>query len=166
MSTVQAHGDPAATAPGTATRGRRPGGCRAAAAGAAPASPASTACAPWRSPPCSSSTSTPPGCPAGFLGVDVFFVVSGFLITTLLVRERARTGTVDLPGFWTRRARRLLPALLLCVPASVLLARLTEGDLLVGIGRQVTGAAHLHVELARDRRRLRLLRRRRHRSCS
>ena len=79
--------------------------------------------------------------PGGFLGVDVFFVVSGFLITTLLVRERARTGTIDLPGFWTRRARRLLPALLLCVPASVLLARLSEGDLLVGIGRQVAGAA-------------------------
>ena len=79
--------------------------------------------------------------PGGFLGVDVFFVVSGFLITTLLVRERSRTGTIDLPAFWTRRARRLLPALLLCVPASVLLARLSEGDLLVGIGRQVTGAA-------------------------
>ncbi|HSO65959.1 MAG TPA: acyltransferase family protein [Ornithinibacter sp.] len=78
--------------------------------------------------------------PGGFLGVDVFFVVSGFLITTLLVRERTTTGRLDLPGFWTRRARRLLPALLVCVPASVLLARLTEGDLLVGIGRQVTGA--------------------------
>ena len=64
--------------------------------------------------------------PGGFLGVDVFFVVSGFLITTLLVRERAATGTVDLPAFWTRRARRLLPALLVCVPASVLLARHPE----------------------------------------
>jgi peptidoglycan/LPS O-acetylase OafA/YrhL len=79
--------------------------------------------------------------PGGFLGVDVFFVVSGFLITTLLVREHARAGHVDLPGFWTRRARRLLPALLVCVPASVLLARLTEGDLLVGVERQVLGAA-------------------------
>lgn len=78
--------------------------------------------------------------PGGFLGVDVFFVVSGFLITTLLVRERAATGRLDLPAFWTRRARRLLPALLVCVPASVLLARLSEGDLLVGIGRQVLGA--------------------------
>lgn len=78
--------------------------------------------------------------PGGFLGVDVFFVVSGFLITTLLLRERARTGTVDLRGFWTRRARRLLPALLLLVPSSVLLARVSEGDLLVGIGRQVLGA--------------------------
>ena len=78
--------------------------------------------------------------PGGFLGVDVFFVVSGFLITTLLVRERVTTGAIDLPGFWSRRARRLLPALLVCVPASVLLARLSEGDLLVGIERQVLGA--------------------------
>jgi peptidoglycan/LPS O-acetylase OafA/YrhL len=79
--------------------------------------------------------------PGGFLGVDVFFVVSGFLITTLLVREHATTGTVDLGSFWTRRARRLLPALAVMVPFAVLLARLTEGDLLVGIGRQVVGAA-------------------------
>ncbi|HYN68031.1 MAG TPA: acyltransferase family protein [Ornithinibacter sp.] len=79
--------------------------------------------------------------PGGFLGVDVFFVVSGFLITTLLVREKVATGRLDLPGFWARRARRLVPALLVCVPASVLLARLSEGDLLVGIGRQVLGAA-------------------------
>ena len=79
--------------------------------------------------------------PGGFLGVDIFFVVSGFLITTLLVRERVATGTIDLPGFWSRRARRLIPALVVCVPAAVLLARLSEGDLLVGIGRQVLGAA-------------------------
>ena len=56
------------------------------------------------------------------------------------MRERTTTGSLDLPGFWSRRARRLLPALLVCVPASVLLARLSEGDLLVGIGRQVVGA--------------------------
>jgi peptidoglycan/LPS O-acetylase OafA/YrhL len=79
--------------------------------------------------------------PGGFLGVDIFFVVSGFLITTLLVRERVSTGRIDLPGFWSRRARRLIPALVVCVPAAVLLARLSEGDLLVGIGRQVLGAA-------------------------
>lgn len=78
--------------------------------------------------------------PGGFLGVDVFFVVSGFLITTLLVREHTATGRVDLRTFWARRARRLLPALLLVVPSAVLLARLTESDLLVGVGRQVLGA--------------------------
>jgi peptidoglycan/LPS O-acetylase OafA/YrhL len=49
--------------------------------------------------------------PGGFLGVDVFFVISGFLITTLLLREHAATGGVSLVAFWRRRARRLLPAL-------------------------------------------------------
>jgi len=78
--------------------------------------------------------------PGGFLGVDVFFVISGFLITTLLVREHDRDGSIDLRGFWTRRARRLLPALLVLVPSVILLARLVETDLLVGIRRQAVGA--------------------------
>ena len=47
----------------------------------------------------------------GFLGVDLFFVLSGFLITSLLVDEFGRTGGISLPGFWSRRVRRLLPAL-------------------------------------------------------
>ena len=54
-----------------------------------------------------------PGFRAGFLGVDIFFVLSGFLITTLLLTERNRRGRISLPDFWARRARRLLPALLL-----------------------------------------------------
>lgn len=78
--------------------------------------------------------------PGGFLGVDVFFVVSGFLITTLLLREIDRSGRIDLPTFWRRRARRLLPPLLLVVVVSVSVARLVGGDLLVGIGRQTLGA--------------------------
>jgi peptidoglycan/LPS O-acetylase OafA/YrhL len=49
----------------------------------------------------------------GFLGVDTFFVLSGFLITTLLVVEFRRGGVIRLGAFWSRRARRLLPALLL-----------------------------------------------------
>ena len=53
----------------------------------------------------------------GFLGVDVFFVLSGYLITTLLVREHAATGRIDLRAFWSRRARRLLPALLAVLTA-------------------------------------------------
>jgi peptidoglycan/LPS O-acetylase OafA/YrhL len=48
--------------------------------------------------------------PGGFLGVDVFFVISGYLITSLLLSEFRRTGRVDLVRFWLRRARRLLPA--------------------------------------------------------
>ncbi|MEY2451341.1 MAG: hypothetical protein QOD92_915 [Acidimicrobiaceae bacterium] len=49
----------------------------------------------------------------GFLGVDLFFALSGFLITTLLVLEYRPTSTIRLAAFWTRRARRLLPAVLL-----------------------------------------------------
>jgi peptidoglycan/LPS O-acetylase OafA/YrhL len=47
----------------------------------------------------------------GLLGVDVFFVLSGYLVTSLLLSEHARTGTLRLRQFWVRRARRLLPAL-------------------------------------------------------
>lgn len=49
----------------------------------------------------------------GFIGVDVFFVLSGFLITALLLREHEDAGTIGLGRFWSRRVRRLLPALLL-----------------------------------------------------
>jgi len=55
--------------------------------------------------------------PGGFLGVDAFFVLSGFLITSLLVDEWRKHGRIDLRAFWARRARRLLPALVLVVIA-------------------------------------------------
>ena len=51
-----------------------------------------------------------PGFAAGFIGVDVFFVLSGYLITLLLVGELDSSGTVQLGRFWARRARRLVPA--------------------------------------------------------
>ena len=54
---------------------------------------------------------------AGFLGVDVFFVLSGYLITALLLTERRREGHIDLLRFWGRRARRLLPAVLVLLAA-------------------------------------------------
>ena len=54
----------------------------------------------------------------GFVGVDVFFVISGFLITTQLLREVDRSGRVSLAGFWARRARRLLPAALVTLLAT------------------------------------------------
>ena len=56
--------------------------------------------------------------PGGFLGVEVFFVVSGFLITSLLIEERESTQRIDLKQFWIRRARRLLPALVVMLSAT------------------------------------------------
>ncbi len=56
--------------------------------------------------------------PGGFLGVEVFFVVSGFLITSLLIEERESTRSIDLKQFWIRRARRLLPALVVMLSAT------------------------------------------------
>ena len=56
--------------------------------------------------------------PGGFLGVEVFFVVSGFLITSLLIEERESTRRIDLKQFWIRRARRLLPALVVMLSAT------------------------------------------------
>lgn len=56
--------------------------------------------------------------PAGFLGVDVFFVISGFLITGQLMRERERSGRINLLRFYVRRARRLLPAAVAALAAT------------------------------------------------
>ncbi|WP_431914536.1 acyltransferase family protein [Nonomuraea jabiensis] len=58
----------------------------------------------------------------GFLGVDLFFVLSGFLITGLLLEELGRSGGLRLVAFWERRARRLLPALTVMVTSTLLLA--------------------------------------------
>jgi peptidoglycan/LPS O-acetylase OafA/YrhL len=59
----------------------------------------------------------------GFLGVDVFFVLSGFLITTLLLHEHANSGRIDFARFWSRRARRLLPAMFALIAGTALLGR-------------------------------------------
>lgn len=84
---------------------------------------------------------TPAVMPGGALGVDVFFVISGFLITGLLLRERESTGRLNLGHFWVRRARRLLPALAAVVVACGTAAVIIGGDLMVGLGRQILGAA-------------------------
>ena len=77
--------------------------------------------------------------PGGFIGVDVFFVVSGYLITALLVAEYRVHGRIALGRFWARRARRLLPALLVMVGVAAAVAALIGGDVLVGISWQLAG---------------------------
>jgi peptidoglycan/LPS O-acetylase OafA/YrhL len=62
--------------------------------------------------------------PGGFVGVDVFFVISGFLITGLLLKEAEQTGTISLSAFYARRAKRILPAATLVLLASALLTYL------------------------------------------
>lgn len=79
--------------------------------------------------------------PGGFLGVEVFFVISGYLITLLLLGEHEREGRVGLRAFWMRRARRLLPALFVMLGAlAVFMAFFdrrpmgqTRGDLVAGL---------------------------------
>ena len=63
----------------------------------------------------------------GYLGVSTFFTLSGFLITSLLVTERERTGSISLPRFWSRRFRRLMPAALAAL-AFICLFGLVAGD--------------------------------------
>ena len=76
----------------------------------------------------------------GFLGVEVFFVISGFLITALLLREHETTDTIGLKDFWVRRARRLLPALYVFLAGTIALAGLFATDAFDKIRGEVLGA--------------------------
>src|SRR3954453_7304818 len=64
--------------------------------------------------------------PGGYLGIDLFFVLSGYLITTLLVAEYSRRGPIALKTFWIRRIRRLLPALLVVLAAVAIFVLVTN----------------------------------------
>jgi len=78
--------------------------------------------------------------PGGFLGVEVFLVISGYLITSLLILERVQTGGNDLKNFWLRRARRLLPALGVLLVLVVTGALLFAHDALYRLDQDVLGA--------------------------
>ncbi len=80
----------------------------------------------------------------GLLGVEVFFVLSGYLITDLLVNEHRRSGRVDLGQFWLRRAKRLLPALFVMLAAVVVWATLVDPARLAAV-RSDLPAAVLYV---------------------
>lgn len=75
----------------------------------------------------------------GFLGVEVFFVISGYLITLLLIAERERNGSVSLGNFWVRRARRLLPALFTLLIGTITYCALFNRDRLGRLRGDVIG---------------------------
>lgn len=77
--------------------------------------------------------------PGGYLGVDLFFVLSGFLITSLLVREFRTSGTISLKDFWVRRFRRILPAAVSVLVICTALVAWIGGDLAVGLRQQFLG---------------------------
>ena len=83
--------------------------------------------------------------PGGFLGVEVFFVISGFLITTLLIEEWQRSGAIDRPHFWLRRARRLLPALFGVLAVVAIYTAVVLPDELARLRGDVIAALDLHA---------------------
>ena len=77
-----------------------------------------------------------PWLPGGFLGVDIFFVLSGFLITSLLLAEYQTTNGIRLSRFWSRRARRLLPAILLLIVVVAFVEHVTVAEIAVRATRR------------------------------
>lgn len=95
--------------------------------------------------------------PGGFVGVDVFFVISGYVITAMLVRELARNGRVDFRRFYLRRFKRLTPALALMLCVTMILAALllsplgTQQDAArTAIGAMLLGANYVIAKLSGD----------------
>ena len=83
-----------------------------------------------------------PGTQGGYIGVDIFFVISGFLITSLLLDERTTTGRVSLRDFYARRIRRLLPiSATVLVVTALAAARWLEPTRLADLARDIRAAA-------------------------
>ncbi|MFT0846641.1 acyltransferase family protein [Actinomycetaceae bacterium L2_0104] len=77
---------------------------------------------------------------SGFVGVDIFFVLSGFLVTSLLIRERRIRGRIDIRAFWLRRVRRLVPAVVVATVGGIAIARCVGGDAIVQLPWQAVGS--------------------------
>ena len=78
--------------------------------------------------------------PGGFIGVDIFFTFSGFLITSLLIDEFTRSRTIDIVGFLKRRFYRIVPPLVFMILVSMPFTLLIRRDFVAGIGTQIAAA--------------------------
>ncbi len=82
--------------------------------------------------------------PGGFLGVDVFFTISGYLITSLLLSEYRRGGHIRLGQFWLRRARRLLPAVGVMIAVTMVVAAIVEPERMMALrGDAISSLAYV-----------------------
>jgi peptidoglycan/LPS O-acetylase OafA/YrhL len=93
------------------------------------------------------------GVAGGYIGVEVFFVLSGWLVCAMLVNEHHRTGRIRLGHFWLRRARRLLPALIATIAGTVAVASMVQPERLAELRTQGAAALayHLNWRLILDR---------------
>ena len=80
----------------------------------------------------------------GFLGVEIFFVISGYLITALLLGEYEANDRIDLKRFWNRRARRLFPALIAYIAGATALAYITARDVIPTKGEILTAIGYIY----------------------
>ena len=80
----------------------------------------------------------------GFLGVEIFFVISGYLITALLLGEYESNQRIDIKRFWSRRARRLFPALIAYIGGATALAYLTARDVIPTKGEILTALGYVY----------------------
>lgn len=78
--------------------------------------------------------------PCGLLGVTIFFVLSGYLITGILIKEWNRTGKIDLPHFWMNRIRRLVPAIVFLIVGTSLLTAVLAPDMLTKLRKDLLAA--------------------------
>jgi peptidoglycan/LPS O-acetylase OafA/YrhL len=85
------------------------------------------------------------GVAGGYIGVEVFFVLSGWLVCALLMNEQQRTGGIALADFWVRRVRRLLPAVAVVVAGTVLVASVVDAHRLAELRTQAVGAITYHL---------------------
>ncbi|MCK9903030.1 acyltransferase [Frankia sp. Cpl3] len=91
--------------------------------------------------------------PGGYVGVDVFFVISGFLITRQLVTERATHGRISLAGFYARRARRIVPAAAVVIVATMLAAWRWMSPLRIhstGVDAALSAVSAINIRLAQE----------------